>query len=182
MLKIMARNIADLFGDHAVLLSLLGGASLLMFVGSLIAVPLVIVRLPKDYLRREHKLVRNWPRHLFLPFMILKNALGVLFLLSGLAMLILPGQGLLTLFIGLVLLDFPRKRILIRRILGYKRILRVINRLRARFGKPDLEPPPLRQPSKVIRNLGIVRHRLDSRGLPPKGGFREKEMPGVLSR
>jgi hypothetical protein len=74
--------------------------------------------------------------------MVLKNALGVLFLLSGLAMLILPGQGLLTLFIGLVLVDFPRKRILVRRILGYRRILRVINRLRAKFGKPELEPPP----------------------------------------
>jgi hypothetical protein len=122
--------------------SFLGGASLLMFVGSLIAVPLVVVRLPKDYLRREHKLVRNWPRHLSLPFMVLKNALGVLFLLSGLAMLILPGQGLLTIFIGLVLLDFPRKRVLVRRILGYRRILRVINRLRAKFDKPELEPPP----------------------------------------
>jgi hypothetical protein len=52
-----------------------------------------------------------------------KNALGVLFYLSGLAMLILPGQGLLTIFIGLVLLDFPRKRVLVRRLLGYRRIL-----------------------------------------------------------
>jgi hypothetical protein len=137
----MGSLIAGLFEDHTVLLSLLGGASLLMFVGSLIAVPLVIIRLPKDYLRREHKLVRDWPRHLSLPFMVLKNALGVLFFLSGLAMLILPGQ-LLTIFIGLVLLDFPRKRVLVRRILGYRRILRVINRLRARFGKPELEPPP----------------------------------------
>jgi hypothetical protein len=138
----MGSYIAGLLENHPVLLSLLGGASLLMFVGSLIAVPLVIVRLPKDYLRREHKLIRDWPRHLSLPFMVLKNALGVVFFLSGLAMLILPGQGLLTLFIGLVLLDFPRKRVLVRRILGYRRILRVINRLRARFGKPKLEPPP----------------------------------------
>jgi len=134
----------QLFEDHAVLLSWLGGASLLMFVCSLAAVPLVTVRLPKDYLRREHKTIREWPRHLFWPFMFLKNALGVLFLLSGLAMLILPGQGVLTLIIGLVLLDFPRKRILVRRILGYGRILRVINRLRVRFGKPELEPPDSR--------------------------------------
>jgi hypothetical protein len=137
----MDSRIAGLFEDHAVLLSLLGGASLLMFFGSLIAVPLVIVRLPKDYFHRDYQLVRNWPRHFYLPFMVLKNALGVLFLLSGLAMLILPGQGLLTLFIGLVLLDFPRKRILVCRILGYSRILRVVNRLRVRFGRPALEPP-----------------------------------------
>jgi hypothetical protein len=135
-------DIKILFADHAMLLSWLGGASLLMFVGSLIAVPLVLLRLPKDYLHREHKLVREWPRFLYLPSMVLKNAFGALFLLSGLAMLILPGQGLLTLFIGLVMLDFPRKQLLVRRILGYWRFLRVINRLRTRFGKPGLEPPP----------------------------------------
>ena len=115
---------------------------MLMFVGSLIVVPLVVVRLPKDYLRRENKLVRTWPRYLSLPFMILKNGLGVLFLLSGLAMLVLPGQGLLTLFIGLVLVDFPRKRNLILRILGNRRIFGMINRLRAKSGKAELEPPP----------------------------------------
>jgi hypothetical protein len=123
------------------LLSLLGGVSLLMFVGSLIAVPLVLFQLPKDYLHREHKLVQEWPRCLSFPFMVLKNAFGVLFFLSGLAMLILPGQGLLTMFIGLVMLDFPRKQLLVRRILGYRRFLRVINRLRTRFGKPALDPP-----------------------------------------
>lgn len=55
----MGSLMAGLFENHPVLLSLLGGASLLMFVGSLIAVPLVIVRLPKDYLRREQKLIRD---------------------------------------------------------------------------------------------------------------------------
>jgi hypothetical protein len=135
-------SISNFFADHAILLSWLGGASLLMFVGSLIAVPLVLVRLPKDYLRREHKLVREWPRCLSLTFVALKNTFGVLFILSGLAMLILPGQGLLTMFIGLVMLDFPRKRLLVRHILSYKRFLRVINRLRARFGKPELETLP----------------------------------------
>ena len=127
------------FRDHAVLLSWLGGASFLMFAGSLIGVPLVVVRLPEDYLHREHKLVRDWPSYLFLPFMVIKNVLGILFFLSGIAMLFLPGQGLLTMFIGLVLLDFPRKQILVRRILGYPRIPRVINRLRAKFGKQDIK-------------------------------------------
>ncbi len=138
MLNFVWNNITGLFEDHGVLLSWMTGLSLLMFVGSLIAVPLIIVRLPEDYLHREHKLLRNWPLYISVPFLVLKNSLGVLFLLSGLAMLVLPGQGLLTLFIGLVLLDFPRKQILIHRILGHKRIFPVINRLRARFGKPKL--------------------------------------------
>ncbi len=125
---------------HGTLLGWLGGLSLLMFAGSLIAVPLLIVRLPEDYLHREHKLVLQWPWWISAPFLVLKNGLGILFVLSGLAMLVLPGQGLLTLFIGLVLLDFPGKRLLIRRTLGHGRIFRAVNRLRARLGKPLLEP------------------------------------------
>jgi hypothetical protein len=138
----MINEISSFFGDQAALWGWLGGASLLMFIGSIIAVPLVVVRLPNNVLRRERKLVRNWPRYLSFPFIALKNVFGVLFLLSGLAMLVLPGQGLLTLFVGLLLVDFPRKRVLVRRVLGNKRVLRSINRLRARFGKPELMPPP----------------------------------------
>jgi hypothetical protein len=136
-------DILTFFRDHTILLSWLGGSSLLMLIGSLIGVPLLVVRLPEDYLHREHKLVRDWPRYLFLPFMVIKNTIGILFFLSGLAMLFLPGQGLLTMFIGLVLLDFPRKQILVQRILGCQRVLRVINRLRKRFGRPVLGPPPV---------------------------------------
>ena len=135
----MVGDILSFFRDHAVLLSWLGGASFLMFIGSLIGVPLVVVRLPEDYLHREDKLARDWPRYLFLPFMVVKNTIGILFFLCGIAMLFLPGQGLLTMFIGLVMLDFPRKQILVRRILGSPRILRVINRLRAKFGKQDIK-------------------------------------------
>jgi hypothetical protein len=141
MPEFLWNNITRFYEGHGVLLGWLGGLSLLMFFGSLIAVPLLIVRLPQDYLRREHKLLLQWPWQISVPFLILKNGFGVLFLLSGLAMLVLPGQGLLTLFVGLMLLDFPRKRILIRRILGQRRIFRAINRLRERLGKPRLERP-----------------------------------------
>jgi hypothetical protein len=146
-------DILTFFRHHSVLMSWLGGASLLMLVGSLIGVPLIVVRLPEDYLHREHKLVRDLPPYLFLPFMVIKNTIGILFFLSGLAMLFLPGQGLLTMFIGLLLIDFPRKQILVRRVLGYQRVLRVINRLRMKFGRPVLGPPPV-QSGKVKSSGG----------------------------
>jgi len=147
-------DILTFFRDHTILLSWLGGASLLMLIGSLIGVPLVVVRLPEDYLHREHKLVRDWPLYLFIPFMIIKNTTGILFFLSGLAMLFLPGQGLLTMFIGLVLIDFPRKQILVHRVLGCQRVLRVINRLRRKFGRPLLGPPPVQ--SGKDKSSGVV--------------------------
>ena len=76
MLTLVWNNISGFIGNHGVLLSWMGGVSLLMFAGSLIAVPLVIVRLPKECFRQEHKLVRNWPRHISLAFLVLKNPLA----------------------------------------------------------------------------------------------------------
>jgi hypothetical protein len=51
-------------------------------------------------------------------------------------MLVLPGQGVLTLCVSLFLLDFPGKRRLERRILGYPPVLHALNRLRTRAGQP----------------------------------------------
>jgi len=141
MLEAAWHTVTGLVADHWVLLSWMGGLSLLMFVGSLIAVPTIIVLLPEDFLRRNHKLALDWPLYLSAPFLILKNCLGAVFLLSGLVMLVLPGQGLVTLLIGLAMVDFPRKNILTRRLLGHKRLFSAINSLRARLGRPELEPP-----------------------------------------
>ena len=58
----------------------------------------------------------------------------------GVLMLVLPGQGVLTILIGLTLLDFPGKRRFVRRLLMRPRVFRVINRLRRRFGRPPLKP------------------------------------------
>jgi hypothetical protein len=50
-----------------------------------------------------------------------------------------PGQGLLTVLIGLTLLSFPGKRRLERRFVRMPALLRGINRLRGRFRRPPLE-------------------------------------------
>ncbi len=67
--------------------------------------------------------------------------MGLVLVLAGLAMLVLPGQGLLTLVIGLGLLNFPGKSSLIRRLLGQNKVLGTINRLRARVKKEPLAAP-----------------------------------------
>ncbi len=71
----------------------------------------------------------------------LKNALGVVLVLAGVAMLVLPGQGLLTLAAAMLLLDFPGKRRVERRVLGSPRVLGRVNALRRRFGKAAMLPP-----------------------------------------
>jgi hypothetical protein len=55
-------------------------------------------------------------------------------------MLLTPGQGLLTLLTGLLLMDFPGKYAMERWLIGHPLMLRAINRLRARYGYPPLQP------------------------------------------
>jgi len=70
-----------------------------------------------------------------------KNILGVLLVVVGILLSIpgVPGQGLLTILLGIMLLDFPGKRRLEQNLLRRPQILKTINRLRARFGKQALE-------------------------------------------
>jgi len=72
---------------------------------------------------------------------VAKNIAGVILLLLGFVMALpgIPGQGVLTMIIGLTLVDFPGKRGIERRILRHRRVLDAINRLRARFHRPPLE-------------------------------------------
>ena len=114
--------------------------SIVGFIGSLIAIPFVLVRLPPEYFdvrcprtwMKEHHPVLRWVG------LILKNVVGVVFFLAGVAMLFLPGQGLLTMLIGLSLVDFPGKRRLESKLMGRPTVLKTINALRHKFGRPPL--------------------------------------------
>jgi hypothetical protein len=111
--------------------------SVLMFVGTLLLIPLLLIRLPADYFVRRP--VRDWPsRHplIHLVLVIGKNLLGLILIAMGIAMLVLPGQGLLTILLGIILMDFPGKRKLERRMIHYKPLRNSANWLRGRYGKP----------------------------------------------
>ncbi len=121
------------------------GLSALMFIAAMIAVPVVVIRIPPDYFR-----CRNWrERHLahrrhpavHLSLIVARNLLGILLILAGMGMLVLPGQGILSIVIGLVLTDMPGKFRFARWIVGRPVILTAVNRLRARAGRPPLVIP-----------------------------------------
>jgi Putative transmembrane protein (PGPGW) len=116
----------------------LGIFSLVAFIGTLIAIPIILVRLPADYFdpRRprpeyDHPVLRVGTK-------IFKNVLGIIFLLAGIAMLVLPGQGILTMLIGISLMDFPGKRRLEWKFVSRPSVLNAINAIRHRFGRPPL--------------------------------------------
>lgn len=70
-----------------------------------------------------------------------RNVGGAILILLGIAMSLpgIPGQGFLTIIIGITLLDIPGKRRLERRLISRPRILHVINGMRARFSRKPLE-------------------------------------------
>lgn len=114
--------------------------SVVFFVGTLIAIPFILVRLPPDYFDERHprQWMANYHPVLRLVGRIAKNAVGAVLLAVGIVLLFLPGQGILTILIAVSLLDFPGKRYIERRIVGQETVLRAVNALREKYGKPPL--------------------------------------------
>ncbi|NKB38713.1 MAG: hypothetical protein GKR93_16390 [Gammaproteobacteria bacterium] len=128
-------------------------ASVISFVASLIIVPFVLARIPADYFSEtaRHRRSVNTPHFLLtILILILKNCVGLIFLFSGILMLALPGQGILTILVALIFLDFPGKYRLERKIIGNHTVLSGVNWVRRKAGKPELileekKAPPQRR-------------------------------------
>lgn len=109
-----------------------------MFLGTLVAIPIFLVRIPRDYFSREKK--RSTLAS------VARTVGGILIVGLGIAMLVLPGQGLLTVLVGLALMDLPFKKRLIRKILSNHKVSSAITKLRRKHGKEPLELPPIDEP------------------------------------
>lgn len=113
------------------------------FLINLALVSLILVKLPADHFSKGHK-TAFWsgPRPALHAAMVIgKNLLGALLVAIGIVLSIpgVPGQGLLTILLGVMLLDFPGKNRLEQKLLSRPGIVKTINKLRGRFGKPPLE-------------------------------------------
>lgn len=134
-------NLMHWMQHHETLFLWLGGVSVLTFVATLVVVPILVVRIPRDYFLHENRRRPLWASYhpvLRLLLLGLKNVAGGVLVLAGLVMLVLPGQGLITLLIGIMLLDFPGKFRLQRWIVEREPVFRAINWLRQRSGRPPL--------------------------------------------
>ena len=127
----------------------LGAAWFLIGIGSLIvtviALPVVILRIPADYFVRDRRLrLVTRTQHPVIAFLLLalKNLLGLVLFVLGAVMLFIPGQGILTMLIGLLLMNFPGKYRLEQRLVRRPAVLRTLNRIRARWDREPLQPPP----------------------------------------
>ena len=112
----------------------------MLVLGALLA-PAIIARIPADYFVREvREETRSW-HAMRIATRVAKNLLGVLLLAAGILMLVLPGQGILTIFAALMLLEFPGKRRLELAIIRQPIVLKAVQWLRQRAGRDPLDLP-----------------------------------------
>lgn len=122
------------------------GLGLVLFVLSItittLAVGLVMVKIPAEYFSSHYspQFMTGKPFLVRWGAVILKNFLGLVLVIIGIILSLpgVPGQGLLTILLGLIMMDIPGKRPLEAKIVKRPTILAAINNLRARYQKPPL--------------------------------------------
>jgi MFS family permease len=141
----MISPLIEFLSEHAVWLMT---ASAIGLAVGLLLVPVFINRIPVDYFTHSHR--HRLPassRHPLLSLLIVgsKNLLGIVFIVAGLLMLFLPGQGLLMLLVGLIIMNYPGKFELERWIILRPHVLPAINWLRTKYSHPPLLAPPAKK-------------------------------------
>lgn len=114
------------------------------WIATVVWLPIAVVRLPPDYFMRPERCAqRRCQRSANFAILSLKKAIGLILLIAGVVMLLplVPGPGLLSIFIGLSLLNFRDTRRLQLIMLSRPWLLSRINKLRAMEHRPPLIVP-----------------------------------------
>ena len=109
---------------------------------SFASIAIVMVKVPPTYFSMSHDRAFMSDRHWFLRSgaVIAKNILGIFLIILGIILSLpgVPGQGVLTILLGLIMLDIPGKRPLEARLIQQPKVLAAVNGLRAKYNKPPL--------------------------------------------
>ena len=118
----------------------ISGLSTIFFLLSLLGLSWLISIIPHNYFvdKKRVSLIKMKNPLMWLPIIIIKNSIGLVLILCGILMLILPGQGVLTIITGLIFLDYPGKFKFERLLVRNKLILNSMNWIRRKLNKPDL--------------------------------------------
>ena len=118
----------------------ISGLSTIFFLLSLLGLSWLISIIPHNYFvdKKRVSLIKMKKPLMWLPIIIIKNSIGLVLILCGILMLILPGQGVLTIITGLIFLDYPGKFRFERSLVRNKLILNSMNWIRRKLDKPDL--------------------------------------------
>lgn len=137
----MLSSMIEFLTDNA---AWIAAISLVSFFAGLVFVPIFITRIPSDYFdyRRRHRLSAR-ARHPLVALLLtsIKNLLGGILVFLGLVMLITPGQGIMTLLVGLMIMNYPGKYTFERWLIRRPHVLSAVNWLRRKYNRPPVEPP-----------------------------------------
>jgi hypothetical protein len=118
------------------------GIFLVTFFANLALVSLILVKIPADYfgVSPRSKFLANQSHPVRMLALIGKNLVGVFLVALGIVLSLpgVPGQGVLTILLGVMLLDLPGLRSFERWIVSSPKVLKAVNNLRQRFDKPPL--------------------------------------------
>jgi len=92
-----------------------------------------LTRLPPDHFASGHTRTSRSE--------LVWSVLGWICILAGVAMLVLPGQGLITLLAGLLMAEYPGKRRVEGWVFGFARVRAAVDSVRVKAGRLPLEWP-----------------------------------------
>ena len=130
------------FSNHPGVLIGLGASSILIFIISILGISWFVAQIPEDYFLSSKRKPSKWQEQKpLLRMMVLfgKNIIGFSLIIGGLLMLVLPGQGLLTIVTGLLLINYPGKYKLEQKLVTIPSVFRALNWIRVKANKPPLK-------------------------------------------
>ncbi len=116
-----------------------GVISFVVFVVSLLLTPFLLGRIPQDYFihTNQHKVEIKHPGHLIV--VIIRTLIGFVLLIAGIIMLVTPGQGVISILLGLFLMEFPGKRKLELKLINHEPTFKALSWLRSKANKPPFD-------------------------------------------
>ena len=134
MQKYLPENLTDIF-------FILGITSFAVLIISALSIGYFIKKIPYDYFLHDKRGISEYKDKnpiFWVITLALKNIIGYCLIMGGILMLVLPGQGLLTILVGLMLSDYPGKFKLEKRIIKTNLILKTINWYRNKSNIPPI--------------------------------------------
>ena len=132
-------SLIEIFNVYKNLILWFGSISLFVFLFSLLSIKWLVSLIPEDYFinKKDSKIKTN---NIFIWYVVLifKNLIGYSLILGGIMMLVLPGQGLFTIIIGLMMSNYPGKYSIEKKFIAIPTILKSINWLRRKSSKPPI--------------------------------------------
>lgn len=130
--------------SYTTLFEWLGLLSVATFLISLLLIPFLISRASVEYFLIHATIVeQRHRRHPALAFLIriIRNSLGYVLCLAGFMMLFLPGQGILTILIGVSLLDVSWRQKALGALIHRPAVQHGLNWIRRKTGQPPFQFP-----------------------------------------